>query len=106
MADRLDQPYGSIDQDAVNIEKWNRLNPGGMFRQNIPESSNIIIVGIKASVLPNESQRRGLETAINAINGVQASKVLIYGTGPSAAEIPSGCYVDVVGEARFRIERS
>lgn len=104
MADRLDQPYTYPTADEVSLEKHNAIVRAGFFRQQVGADMNFLLVGIRTGIALSEAQRRQLETAIEGIQGVQASKVLIFGVTPAAAEVPANYHVEAVGEMRFRLE--
>ncbi len=103
MADQLDGQYAYLDPAIAAREKHNTLTPSVQFRQQIAADANFQVIGIRTSIAFNATQRRQLETAIAAINGVAGAKVLVFGVTPPAADVPAGHHIDAVGELRFRI---
>lgn len=104
MADQVDQLYALPSADEQKLAKHNRLAAGGRFRQTSPADVPYVLVALKTTALGNETQRRNLETAIEAINGVDVAKVLVYGMTPPEADVPTGHHIDAVGDIRFRLE--
>lgn len=104
MAEQLDYQYAYPDATSLALEKHNRLTRAGAFRQQVASDVNFVIVALRTGITLNATQRRQLEATIAGIAGVQAAKVLIFGTSPPAADVPANHHIEAVGELRFRIE--